>query len=386
MGWELHQLGDICEIEKQPFRDDKLPYVGLEDIEAHTGRFLGDLALKSVASSTFQFSNKHVLYGRLRPYLNKVLVPEFKGHCSSEIFPLRPSDVLMKEFLFYWLISDSVVEAINKTCTGARMPRANVKELLTFSFPLPPIPEQKRIVALLDRAFADIEQARANTEKNLSNARDLFESYLQQVFSQRGDGWELSRLDKLAKFSGGGTPSKKEESYWQGDIPWVSPKDMKSDTIIDSRDHINEAAIKNSSALLVDEGAILMVVRSGILARTIPIAVAGHSLTVNQDLKVISSLGKVKFKYLYFYLKSKESFLLEQVSRGATVHRLPTDVLKELIIAVPSKNEQTEIISKCEMLKKSTSQLEINYLRKIRSLDQLKKSILQKAFSGKLTQ
>ena len=197
-GWPLHKLYDVCQIDKEQYRGGSLPYVGMEDIEGHTGRFLGELSPKIVASSTFQFSKHHVLYGRLRPYLNKVFVPEFEGHCSSEIFPLKPNEKLDKKYLFYWLTSEVVVQAIDKTCTGTRMPRANVKEVLTFDFPLPPLPEQKCIVAILDQAFADIDKARTNAEQNLKNARELFESYLQQMFSRRGEGWvEVQLGDKL---------------------------------------------------------------------------------------------------------------------------------------------------------------------------------------------
>ena len=182
-GWSMVQLGSVCEIEKIKYKGNALPYVGMEDIEGRTGRFLGSLSPAEVASSTFQFTDEHLLYGRLRPYLNKVLTPDFTGHCSSEIFPLRPKSELDRKFLFYWLSSERVVQAIDKTCTGARMPRANVKEVLTFNIPLPPIPEQKRIVTILDQVFTDSDRARELNEKKLESLNELKKSLLQKAFS-----------------------------------------------------------------------------------------------------------------------------------------------------------------------------------------------------------
>ena len=91
-----------------------------------------------VKSLTFRFSPVHVLYGRLRPYLNEVLLPDFEGHCSAEIFPISPGPEVLRECLFYWLSMDATVKAIDATSTGARMPRANMNAVLDFELPLPP--------------------------------------------------------------------------------------------------------------------------------------------------------------------------------------------------------------------------------------------------------
>ncbi|MEI6072048.1 MAG: restriction endonuclease subunit S, partial [Verrucomicrobiae bacterium] len=185
-GWQTKTLGDVCAFDKAQGIHRGLPYVGLEHIESHTARFIGSTDPKPVKSSTFRFSDGHVLYGRLRPYLNKALAPDFEGHCSTEIFPLKPSRELTREFLLYWLLADETCERINATSTGARMPRAQMNEVMEFDFPLPPLSEQQRIVGLLDEAFEGLATAKANAEKNLQNARALFESHLQSVFTQRG--------------------------------------------------------------------------------------------------------------------------------------------------------------------------------------------------------
>ncbi len=158
--------------------------------------------------------------GRLRPYLNKVLAPDFSGHCSTEIFPIKPSSKLSRDYLFYWLLSDDTVERIDATSTGARMPRANMHEVLDFDFPLPPLAEQQRIVAILDEAFDAIATAKANTEKNLRNARALFDSYLESVFTHRGEGWKQERLHDICVLQRGfDLPTRTRQA---GNYPVVS--------------------------------------------------------------------------------------------------------------------------------------------------------------------
>jgi len=387
MEWRLVQLGDVCKIDKQKFRDGELPYVGMEDIESHTGKFLGTTNSRVVVSSTFEFSNQHVLYGRLRPYLNKVLVPDFDGHCSSEIFPLKPSDKLDRRFLFYWLSSEKVVSDIDKTCTGARMPRANVKEVLTFGLPLPPIPEQKRIVAILDQAFAEIEQARAKTEQNLKNARELFESYLQQVFSQRGEGWVEGTMEELCKLITCGvasTPKYVDESIG---VAFLSAQNVKDGKVRlhkfrhISKDFHSELTKKNKPQL----GDILY---SRVGAGFGDAAVVEHSFefSVYVSLTLIKpDPEKLNNYFLKYYLNSPPIKTLAKESiTSSGVPNLNVKSVRGFKLAFPSLKKQEELVRGIESIEKETTELCINYKSKLAELDELKKSILQKAFNGEL--
>ena len=224
-GWQTKKLGEICEIDKSQGIHRGLPYVGLEHIESHTARFIGDAAPQTVKSSTFRFTPHHVLYGRLRPYLNKALAPDFNGHCSTEIFPLKPSASITRDYLLYWLLADETLERINGTCTGARMPRADMNEVMGFDIPLPPRPEQKRIVGILDEAFAGIAAAKATAEQNFQNARALFESHLNAVFTQRNKGWVEMTLGEACILRSGTTLPKAIERP-AGEIPYLKVADM----------------------------------------------------------------------------------------------------------------------------------------------------------------
>ena len=157
-------------------------------------------------------------------------------------------------------------------------------------------------------------------------------------------GWPSTTLGEVCQFRGGGTPSKAVERYWRGDIPWVSPKDMKFDVVSDSIDYISQEAIDGSATSLIPKDSVLMVVRSGILARIVPIAITGRELTINQDLKALCPNGTVDARFLYRLLDSKMDVLLSMVSRGATVHRLMTDQIRALDFALPPLPEQQRIV------------------------------------------
>ncbi|HRY36274.1 MAG TPA: restriction endonuclease subunit S [Candidatus Magasanikbacteria bacterium] len=182
-GWEEKTLGEVCRYDKTPYKKSNLPYVGLEDIESNSGKFLGSLDSKKVKSNTFHFTPEHVLYGRLRPYLNKVLLPDFEGHCSTEIFPIKPSKDLYRGFLFFWLISKKIVKKINATWTGARMPRANMNEVLDFIIPIPSISEQKSIVAKLDALSEQTKKLEEIYKQKLADLEELKKSVLKKAFS-----------------------------------------------------------------------------------------------------------------------------------------------------------------------------------------------------------
>jgi type I restriction enzyme S subunit len=156
--WNTKKLKDLIVYDKTPNKKKNIPYVGLEHIESNTGRFIGSLEPFEVKSNTFYFNESHVLYGRLRPYLNKVILPTFEGHCSTEIFPIKVNKEISRDFLFFWLITLSTVEKIDSTWTGARMPRANMNKVLEFEFHYPDLETQKSIVNEL--RFLSIESAK----------------------------------------------------------------------------------------------------------------------------------------------------------------------------------------------------------------------------------
>ena len=157
-------LGDVCEQARQTISPNtplatSLPYLSLEHIESNTGRILrkpSESLEDEGLSNTFAFNSQHVLYGKLRPYLNKVALPDFSGRCTTEAIPLTPKRDIDREYLAWILRRQETVDAAMRGKTGSRMPRANVTELLSLKIPLPPLPEQKQIVGILSDRLSTI--------------------------------------------------------------------------------------------------------------------------------------------------------------------------------------------------------------------------------------
>jgi len=158
--------------------------------------------------------------------------------------------------------------------------------------------------------------------------------------------WLSVRLERLISMYGGGTPSKQNPSFWKGDIPWVSPKDMSVREIHDSQDHITQEAVEKSTTQLVPAGSVLVVVRSGILVRKIPIGIAQRPLAINQDMKaLVPNQAVLDSRFLSYFLESNQQTLLTgYVKRGATVHSLQVDKLKSMIVQLPPTSEQRRIV------------------------------------------
>jgi len=158
--------------------------------------------------------------------------------------------------------------------------------------------------------------------------------------------WNVAPIKYLAGFSGGGTPSKENPEFWRGDIPWVSPKDMKCSRINSTIDNVTEAAIEQSSTNLLAEGALLMVVRSGILQHSIPVAINNVPVTLNQDMKALRFNDRMSVRYAKDVITGNQKvLLLEWAKQGATVESVEQEYLANTTFPVPSVIEQNGIAS-----------------------------------------
>ena len=189
-------------------------------------------------------------------------------------------------------------------------------------------------------------------------------------------GWNTDPLtDVCSRIYGGGTPSKSHPEYFEGSIPWVSPKDMKSDVITDSIDHITKEAIANSTTNLVQEGSVLMVIRSGILKHDLPVSINAVPVTINQDMKAFVPGENITASFLRNYFKAIELDVLAGV-RGVTADNIDFKAFQHRKIIVPPIHLQEEFEDFCRQVDKSKSVVK-------KSLDEtqlLFDSLMQKYF------
>jgi len=287
---------------------------------------------------------------------------------------LAPIDSLESRFLGYFLENAPI-----RDLGYAR----HFKLLKEVKVPLPPIPEQQRIVAILDQAFADIEKARANAEKNLKNARELFDSYLNQVFSRRGEGWVEEVLGSVCDVRDGTHDSPK---YVDEGIPFITQKNIRTDGLsfektkfISETDHIKFSKRSN-----VTYGDILISMIG--VNRGMACVVDDHRIFSIKNVGLIKKALNINPFFLLFYLKSQNAKkYIESESRGGAQPFIGLTKLRKFPVLLASPEEQEEVISNLILIENRIENLVSVYEAKLDSLDELKKSLLQKAFSGELT-
>ena len=212
-------LGELCEMDRQGIQSDdpltvELPFVGVENVVSGTGilNFDTDSRVGGQKSNTFRFDRRHVLYGKLRPYLNKVAVPEFAGRCSTELVPLLPGNGVERDFLAHLLRRRETVEFVMASVTGSRMPRTDMKVLMSMPVPFPPPGEQQRIAGILNRA-SRIERLRAGTADRL---REFIPSLFIKMFGDPIENpmrWERRRLGDMSEIQGGLQVTRKRANH-----------------------------------------------------------------------------------------------------------------------------------------------------------------------------
>ena len=310
------------------------------------------------------------------------------GFGSSEFVVFRCSGEVDPEYLFYFLSKDDFRRSGTRVMTGAVGHKRVPKEFIeNYKIPLPPLPEQKRIIAILDEAFKGTDAAIANTEKNLANARELFTNRLSVIFTSpidaMRDGWEDLTLGEVTKIVSGGTPKSGTKEFWDGGILWITPKDMGA--LDDIR--ANETSRTISYQGLVKSSAKLVPVNSVILSTRAPI---GHlvindvEMAFNQGCRGLVPSEKLLTKFLFYFLKSNIN-LLNELGTGTTFKELAKGALESIVIPLPALSEQWRIVEYLDQLSAESQRLGNAYRRKIARLAELKQSILHKAFSGELT-
>ena len=231
----------------------------------------------------------------------------------------------------------------------------------------PPLEEQKRIADILDKASNLIDLRKQQLEKmDLLIKSKFIEMFGDPVTNPKG--WEIQRIEELCEaIFGGGTPSKSNAEYYDGDIPWVTSKDMKSILISDSIDHINDKAVLNSSAKYIPKQSLLMVIRSGILKHTLPIGINTRVVTINQDMKAFIPNANINVWVMFYTFKMHEKSLLNNV-RAVTADNIEFSIIRNLMVPVPSlelQNQFAEFVEQVEkqkvVMQQSLEKMEMNY-------------------------
>jgi type I restriction enzyme, S subunit len=375
--WEEKALGDICDvldskripITKRDRISGPYPYYGATGILDYVHEYI--------------FNEKLILIGedgaKWGAGEKTAFIAEGKFWVNNHAHVIRPDrSIVIDNWIVYWL---NFCNLLGFT-TGLTVPKLNQKNLRKIIIPLPPLPEQERIVEILNEAFTAIATSKSNAEKNLANAKELFESYLQGVFADPGDDWEEKALGEICDVRDGTHDSPK---FHETGYPFITSKNLKNGKLnFNKIKYISQEDYNHfNKRSKVHKGDILFAM----------IGTLGNPVVVEIDpIFAIKNVGLIKVPdnqsnyFIRYFLSSDGAYKsYHKNARGVTQKFMGLGNLRKFKVPVPPIKDQNKIVVKLDAFFSKTNNLEALYSNKISDLDELKQSLLQKAFTGELT-
>lgn len=332
-----------------------------------------------------------------------VFLGEGRLFVGGDIITLHPNGEFDSEFLSYLINSDVVRIQRSMFGRGDIIVHISVKHFRDMRFPTPPLPEQHQIVSYLNEKTSLIDEIIENKTQRIELLKEMRSSLISEVVTKglnpnvpmKDSGvewigeipshWGHKKVKYMFSVLGGGTPSTTNPEFWSGDIPWVSPKDMKSDVIVDTEDHLSELGVQESSTTKISEGSVLLVFRSGILRHQIPVSMTSREVTINQDIKSFNSNDRRLNRYLFYLVRGSGTVLLDMWRKeGTTVESLDLRTVLDSEIPLPPPTEQEQLTS---FLGEKTSMIDEEMSREIRSigyLNEVRQSLINEVVTGKM--
>lgn len=390
--WNYKPLGDICNIvgggtpskKNESFYQGNIPWATVrdmnQDIITETSFKITEDAVRNSSTNIIK-SNNVVIATRVG--LGKVCLLGKDTAINQDLRGIIPKkkDVISVFFLFWWL--KSIAHIIEQEGTGATVKGVKLPFVKSLRVPLPPLLEQQRIVSILDEVFEGIGNAVTNVERNLENSRELFESYLNGVFERKGDGWIEKKLKDFGKTQTGSTPKTSQQDNFGSHIPFIKPGDFYPDGRLNYQNMGLSKKGLNASRL-IEPGSVLMVCIGATIGK---VGFNDREVTFNQQINSFTPNPKIPFKLIYFQMRTSSFQRTVMHNSGqATLPIINKTKWSNLKISVPTDNTESErIISRLEDLQEEIKYVGSIYTQKISLLNELKQSILQKAFTGELT-
>ena len=401
-GWEIKKLLDVVDFQRglTYSKNDEVDFsenmvLRSNNIDLKTNK-LDFTEIRYINPEIVIPENKKVTKGSLiictangsKSHLGKVaLIDDDYNYAFGGFMGLiKPKGNLNSDFLFHLLTSEPYKKFIGALSDGANINNLKFGDLGEFEIPLPPLPEQQRIVTILDEAFAAIEKAKANAEKNLKNSKELFESYLQGVFEN--ENWEKKPLREVGSdFLQGINTATDKTIFVDEGIPILQAKEIGlnkldlSKTKFITRDKFEVVAERYKPKV----GDILYNNIGSSMGRSIIIDWDFEFTIAWNVMRIIPNRLNTLPKFLNFVLQSPSVYNdIISKAKGVGMPFISKKDLIDVIVPHPTLSEQENIVNKLDALSAETKKLEAIYLQKLTDLEELKKSILQKAFNGEL--
>lgn len=402
-GWEVKTLSEIGEIitgstpskSNVEFYGKDYPFFKPSDFEQ--GYFLenaGDNLSKLGFGKARQLPPKTILVVCIGS-LGKVALTRVIGSCNQQINAIIPHKNIISEYIYYYCISSKFQSILFSKAPQTTLAIFNKTEFSKLEIIYPKdIKKQERIVGILDESFAKIDESIKILEQDLLNLDELMQSALQKAFNPLKDNvkenyklpqsWEWKSLGEIANTSSGGTPSRNKKEYWEnGNIKWLKSGELNDGYIDFIEENITEEAIKNSSAKIFQKGTLLIAMYGATAGK---LGILNLDSTTNQAICAFLHKDKnIKFleKFLFYFLFFLRDKIIKD-SFGGAQPNINQTYIKNLQIPLPPIKEQEQIASHLDELSSHVKNLKQNYQAQIKDLQELKNSLLDKAFKGNL--
>ena len=326
-----------------------------------------------------------------------------KASLNSHLLLIRPLEGKYHNRFLFWLMSSSVFTGYTEySQDGTIMASLSQEKIGNFLAYFPDLEEQCAIADFLDTQCAKIDSVIADIENQIETLQKYKKSLITEAVTKglersvpmKDSGiewigkipkhWNINKTRYLASLCSGATPSKDVYTYWEGNIPWVSSQEVKSDIITDTSLHISEEAIRSCSTKLMPAGTLVMVVRSGILQHTIPVALLGVPATINQDIKAFVFKPEMIPAYYKYYIQGENDALLNVLIKDkTTVESIDNNLLLSLRIIVPPIQEQKDIVNYLDERCSKINSIISDKQEQLDAIIQHKKSLIYEYVTGK---
>ncbi len=394
-GWEIKTLGEVYDV-----RD------GTHDSPKYLKEGFALITSKNLKNDSINYNNVNyiseedyvninkrskvdrgdVLFAMIGTIGNPVVIENDPEFAVKNVALFKVPQNQSSYFLKYYLESRLVIDKMSKDAKGATQKFVGLGYLRNFPIPLPPLPEQVRIVSILDEAFTSIAKAKDNAEQNLKNARELFESYLQSVFVNNHEEWQEKPFGEVCEFVRGPFGgSLKKNIFKSNGFAVYEQQHAIYDQFNDIRYFIDETKFNEMKRFELRTGDLIMSC-SGTMGKTAIVPKNIKKGIINQALLKLTPSRKLSVFFLKLWMQS-ENFQerLKEYSQGAAIQNVASvKILKGIKIPLPTLDVQNSIVQKLNDLSSETKKLESIYQQKLNDLEELKKSILRKAFNGEL--
>ncbi len=400
-GWSTVPLGSVCERAetRDPRRmpEAEFEYVDVSSVDRDSLRITGSTRYRGAAAPSRArklIRSEDVVLATVRPTLRRVAqVPEeLDGQFASTAFCVIRADrgKAHPKFLYYAVSGQDFIGGLGGLERGANYPAVTDRNVLAQTIPLPPLPEQRAIAAVLSKIQAAVEVQ----ERIVRTLRELKTATMTKLLNdglpgerspgdeQRNlpEGWEIVRLGGVTEFLSGGTPSKRRLEWWRGPIPWASPKDMKTPRLRDTMDHLTDEAVRAGSRT-VPPGVVFIVVRGMVLAKDVPVALTEAPMAFNQDMKAIVPGPRVRPDFLLYALSASKTRMNRFIGQAAHgTRRIGSASLEDFEIGLPSNEEQGVIARTLGSLESA----ELAAEARLKVLRRLFEAVLPKLITGQL--